>query len=182
MSWEIKLDGNKAIDQMTELAGKAWNAMSEPSTAVVIELMNETKYHFRHVGDYRWQGNFMEPRDDVEAGYGSVWGMESKGMDGSFGMVTFELWEKDKGTGVYLVLGNLVYWDGAQPEYTVLINKTNYYNEGKPNCLVLLNQNGKSASWNFTYDELNLRAKVDIWREKITSTEENFRIQITPDK
>lgn len=180
--WDIKLDANKAIEQMTALGEKLWDKFSDPSTAVVIELMNESKYDLRHVGDYRWQGNFMEPTADVLAGYGRVYGMESKGLDGCFGFSCYELWDGQTGTGAYFSLGNLIYWGGAQPHYTALLSDKNEYAEGKPNNLHLLNQ-GKSAAWTDHYNDVSgvdMTIKVDIWREHINATAENFRIQITP--
>lgn len=181
-NWDVKLDGNKAFDQMTDLAGKVWNTFSEPSTAVVVELMNESAYNLRHVGNFRWQGNFMQPEDDLAAGYGRVWGMESKGMDGSFGAVIYQLWNGKAALDVYLVIGNLIFWDGAQPCYTAMLTQTDQYAEGKPKTLDLLNE-GKSAAWTQDYKDfggVNLSVKVDIWRQEITATAENFRIQITP--
>lgn len=179
--WEIKLDGNKAIEQMTQLGEKLWDKFSEPSTAVVIELLNESKYDLRHVGDYRWQGNFMEPAAEVPAGYGRVYGMESKGLDGCFGFSCYELWEGARATGAYFCLGNLVYWDGAQPKYSALISGENKYAGGKPNALQLLND-GKSASWSQAYDVagVSMNIDVDIWRENINATAENFRVQLKP--
>lgn len=179
--WSIKLDVNKAAEQMASLAGKLWDKLADPSTAIVVELMNESKYDLRHVGDYRWQGNFREPAADVLAGYGRVYGMLSKGLDGCFGFSCYELWDGDEGTGVYFVIGSLVYWDGAQPHYTALLTDSNVYNEGKPEALSLLGK-GKSAAWTEDYDvkDIQMTIKVDIWRGEISAIAENFRVQMTP--
>ncbi|MCE8553995.1 hypothetical protein KBY29_06730 [Ruegeria pomeroyi] len=180
-NWQVKLDANTAIDQIDKLASRAWAAFQTPSTAVVVELLNETRYDLRHVCNYRWQGNFMEPTDDLLAGWGRVWGMQSKGLDGCFGAVIYQIWDQGSETDAYLVIGNLIYWDGAMPYYTAEVTTTNYENEGKPKTLDLLNK-GRSSAWSKEYRDtggVDLDVKVDIWRQEITSIEENFRIQLT---
>ncbi len=182
-NWQIELSGdiNKALDQMAALGKLVWDGFHQPSTAVVIELMNETKYTLQHVGNYRWQGNFKEPTDGLQPGHGRVWGMESKGLDGSFGAVIYQLWDGDTELNAYLVIGNLVYFDGAQPHYTALLTETNQYAEGKPRTLNLLND-GKSSAWTQTYPDvagLSLTIKADIWTETINARAENFRVQLT---
>ncbi|POF28128.1 hypothetical protein [Roseibium marinum] len=182
-NWEIKLDGNKAIDQMTALAEKLWKEISKPATAVVVELLNESNYDLRHRGNFVWQGFFKEPSQaEIPHGYGAVWGMESTGIDGSFGAAIYQLWEGDKELHVYLVIGNLVYWDGAQPLFTAELTTTDQYGEGKPRTLTLLNE-GKSASWTENYADIGgvkMNLKVDIWTESAAEKTKNFRIQMTP--
>ncbi|GAB4529385.1 MAG: hypothetical protein Tsb0019_31270 [Roseibium sp.] len=180
---EIKLDGNQAINQMTELADKVWKEITKPATAVVVEIMNESNYDLRHWGNFVWQGFFKEPaQDDIPHGYGAVWGMESTGIDGSFGAAIYQLWEGARELNVFLVIGNLVYWDGAQPLFTAELTTTNQYSEGKPRTLDLLNE-GKSASWTKRYDNVGgvkMNLKVDIWTHSATDKTKNFRIQMTP--
>ena len=107
--------------------------------------------------------------------------MESKGLDGSFGAVIYQLWNGDTELKAYLVIGNLVYFDGAQPHYTALLTETNQYAEGKPRTLNLLND-GKSSAWTEAYPDiagLSLTIKADIWTETINARAENFRVQLT---